>query len=165
MVISERERKRLENITSRINNPGNSLTGKLKKAVYLVPLIWLAGALDGESQEEYLEKAGFRKENAKYLTIANAAIFGLGISVPRYYLGEEVSEGIKHASDFLGMTSETLNEAYFKIDFWQSIGRIIYSSSTGKPIISFSLTGFGGTYIKKGVKYVKNKRKKKPVEG
>jgi len=165
MEISGWRRKGLENITGRINNSGNSLTGKLKKAAYLVPLIWLAGAFDGESQEEYLEKAGFRKENAKYLTIANAAIFGVGVSLGRYYFVEDVSESLENISGFLGITTETLNFLYSGFDVLQSSRRILYSSITGKPVISLSFTGIVGTYGKKGIKYLKNKRKKKPVEG
>jgi len=160
MEISDWKRRRLENITSGINNSGNSLVDKLKKSAYMVPLIWLAGALSAEFQEEYLEKAGFRKENAKYLTIANAAIFGVGVSLGRYYWGVEASESLENISGFLGMTVETLNFLYSGFDVLQSTGRILYSSITGKPIISFSSLGLGGTYGKKAIRHLKNKRNK-----
>ena len=160
----KKKQQRLENIVSRINNSGNSLTGKLKKSVYIIPLVWFAGALSPEYQEEYLEKAGFRKENAKYLTISNATIFGMGISLARYYGGVEASESLENISGLLGTLVGTANFFYnflhARFDSLQSGGRILYSLVTGKPAISISMFGIGGTYLKKGIKYLKNKRNK-----
>lgn len=162
----EKKLQRLEDISNRINGlEGNSLKDNFKKITYLVPVTWLVGSLTGEFQEEYLEKIGFKREHAKYLTIANATIFGLGTSLIWYYGGRETSQHIEKLADFLGVTAGVLNYIYVGANALQNIGRIAYTLRTGKPVISLSFMGIGGTYTKRFLNNFKKKKIKKACEG
>lgn len=160
MTINRWRQRKLEDIANGINGlKKDSLTHKLKRAFYLVPVTAFAGALDGKSQEEYMEKIGYKKEHAKYLTIANAAVFGLGTSWIWYHGGRESSEYTKGLAEILRVSAGFLTYSYIGINAVQSIGRIFYSSITGKPLISLTPTGIGGTLVKKIIDGLKKTKK------
>ena len=156
--MSREIHKKLEDLALEINGlEKNSLKDRIKRIAYLIPITWFAGSLSGEFQKEYLEKIRISREYAKYLTIGNASIFGIGYSSLVFFGGNEASHLVRNLADFLGIAFDTANKSYFLFNILQNTGRIGYSLATDKPAISFSLMGIGGTGIKKTLKYFKRK--------
>lgn len=165
MDLGEKLEKLKETAGKYNNLDSKSLRNRLKKAALLVPLTWIAGSFDRPSQEYWMERFGFRKENAKYLTIANASIFGLGSSWLVYkgygetfdlLAGLDFVRNIKSgflsgASNLLGTTSEVIIDTYVVFNTAQSAGRILYTSITGKPFLSLCFTGLTGSAITKKI--------------
>lgn len=137
--------------------------------------VYWDGASSGEFQEESLERLGYDKKYAKYLSLVNATIFGIGGSLAWYHGGGEatgfieniefiqnIKEGfISFIASAIGVTSKTLLHSYTGFNALQSTRRIWYSLVKGKPTVSISSFGFASTYGKKGIRYLRNKRNKK----
>ena len=128
-----------------------SLTYQTKRGIFLVPMVLWGAATAPEVQEDYMGKIGFKKEHAKYFTVANALV-GFGTAAAWYYGGKESSDILERFADFLGVTVNIVNYGYnVGWNALQNAGRIVNVIRTGKPQLSLSITGLGGTVILKGI--------------
>ncbi len=122
--------KKLEDIVRRINDKTDtSLTGKIKRTLYMIYVVDIGGCLIPVYQERISKEIGWKEKN---LTTANAAIFGLGSSLIYYggfWLTGDNPEGGTMAILY----------SYPSFNALQSIFRIAYSQIKDKSLPSISI--------------------------
>jgi hypothetical protein len=162
----------LEQIIAEVSHHNSKGSWSVKKKLLLyAPFIFYAGMLKRTHQKRYAERIGWKEKN---LTLANAFLFGLGMSALKYSGAETVGimenseffsnisdRSISYMANLLGTTSKNFLYGYSMFDAVQSIFRIGYSQMTDKAIASFCIPGLFANLGQSSVSYFVRKRKAK----
>jgi hypothetical protein len=141
-----------------------SLTYQIRRGFLLIPMVFWGAAATRELQEDALEKIGFKREHAKYFTLANA-IIGFGTAAAWYYGGRESSEMIENLPRFLGAAVNVANYGYnVGWNCLQNGRRIVNVLRTGDAQVSLSITGLKSSAVLTGIKKTSSSLEKSRLE-
>ena len=145
MEISDKRRRRLEDIANGINDSRNSGDGLSKILLVLkyIPAVYYGALLKQEDQERFADGISWKP---KTLTTVNAIVLGLGTSAAHYFVGNEIMDFIRdldvvgHTWDYLDVVGDIENYIIPKI---ANLGRSFLSLNN-----FFSLSGVWFWYVK-----------------